>query len=209
MYCIYQITNKLNGKTYIGQHKYVDLDDEYMGSGKLIRYAIKKYGIENFEKEILYSKIQLQATANAMEIFAIEKARKLGKAEYNISKGGNGGDLLTNNPNRDEIIRRRSEARIGFKNTEEAKRHMSVSALKRWEEHPMSDETKEKLRNAIPHEKRVEAAKRGSDYRRRLIRCIETGEVHGCREWRRLGYRADKVCWGLQQTAYGLYFEYV
>ena len=47
VYYIYRITNKINGKTYIGQHKYKKLNDDYMGSGKLIRRAQKKYGIES------------------------------------------------------------------------------------------------------------------------------------------------------------------
>ena len=90
MYYIYRITNKINGKTYIGQHKYKSLNDNYMGSGKLIRRAQKKYSIENFEKEILYSRIQYKATADDMERFAIAKERALGKAEYNITDGGEG-----------------------------------------------------------------------------------------------------------------------
>lgn len=32
MYCIYKITNLINGKTYIGQHKYKKLNDSYMGN---------------------------------------------------------------------------------------------------------------------------------------------------------------------------------
>ena len=93
MYYVYRITNKINSKTYIGQHKYKKLDDNYMGSGKLIRRAQKKYGIENFEKEILYSRIQYKTTADDMEKFAIAKERAIGKAEYNIADGGQGGTL--------------------------------------------------------------------------------------------------------------------
>lgn len=81
MYYIYRITSKINGKTYIGQHKYKYLNDSYMWSGKLIRLAQKKYGTENFIKEILYSNIQYKETADDIEIFAIAKERAIGKSE--------------------------------------------------------------------------------------------------------------------------------
>lgn len=52
-YGIYKITNFANGKMYIGQHTTSNIDDGYMGSGKIIRLALKKYGKENFRKEWL------------------------------------------------------------------------------------------------------------------------------------------------------------
>lgn len=67
-YILYQITNKLNSKIYVGVHKTKDLEDGYMGSGKVIKAAIAKHGIENFEKKIL------KTFNNADDMFAAEAA---------------------------------------------------------------------------------------------------------------------------------------
>lgn len=111
MYCIYRITNKLNGKTYIGQHKYKDLSqDKYMGSGKYILRAISKYGIENFEREILISEVETQEEINELEIKYIELERSYGKSEYNISDGGGAWNLSgTNHPIYGKILIHNSE----------------------------------------------------------------------------------------------------
>lgn len=143
MYCIYRITNKVNGKTYIGQHKYKSLNDNYMGSGILLLKAQKKYGIKNFEKEILYSRIQRKDTADAMEIFAIKKERSIGKAEYNIANGGNGGGSFS-----EETKRKISESHKGKQLSEEHKRKLSESHKGKPSPNkgkPLSEETKRKV----------------------------------------------------------------
>lgn len=50
---IYKTTNLVNGKYYIGMHSTSNLKDGYIGSGKRLKYAIKKYGRSNFKFEVL------------------------------------------------------------------------------------------------------------------------------------------------------------
>lgn len=88
---IYRITNLINGKTYIGQHKINKNEDwlYYMGSGRLIRHSIYKYGVENFSKELVCyadSKDEL----DILERFSIEQELLKGKAEYNINGSDSG-----------------------------------------------------------------------------------------------------------------------
>lgn len=85
-YTIYKITNNLNGKYYIGKHQTKNLNDGYMGSGKLLKRAIKKYGIENFSKEIMF----VYKTENEMNIKEKELVT-LDESNYNLCPGGHGG----------------------------------------------------------------------------------------------------------------------
>lgn len=89
-YLIYKITNVTNGKLYIGAHKTHDIDDGYMGSGKILKRAIEKYGLENFTKDILVlSESQSEMYSKEAEIVNEEWVND--PNTYNLKLGGEGG----------------------------------------------------------------------------------------------------------------------
>lgn len=98
---IYKITNLINNKIYIG--KDTTSDPNYFGSGLLIKRSLKKYGIENFIKEIIYETDDYDELSKK-EIYWIFKYESTNKdIGYNISSGGDGGDTLSNHPDLDII----------------------------------------------------------------------------------------------------------
>lgn len=86
-YIIYRTTNIINGKYYIGKHQTKNLNDGYMGSGKILKYAIKKYGLENFHREILFI-CKDEHHMNILEKILVVPDVEL---NYNLCSGGKGG----------------------------------------------------------------------------------------------------------------------
>jgi len=67
-------------------HQTKNLDDGYMGSGKLLKRAIDKHGLDNFVKEILH------VFDNSSDMIAKEaELVKCDKSTYNLCEGGKGG----------------------------------------------------------------------------------------------------------------------
>lgn len=88
---IYKITNKINNKWYIGKHN--GTDPNYMGSGKLLKRAINKYGLENFHKEILET-CSSEDELNQREIQILSETNApTDPTSYNLATGGTGGNL--------------------------------------------------------------------------------------------------------------------
>ncbi len=189
MWYIYRITNLLDGKTYIGQHRYTSQNDDYFGSGKYLRLAIKKHGRENFKKEILLSRIPDRKSADEAEIKYIKLEREKGKAEYNITKGGEG----FRGHHRKDTKKRISASLMGNQRAkgknlgnQNAKGNVLSEATKR----QMGESRKGNTNNGIT-----------------LIRCIETGEVHRTCEWMKFGYKnAYQVAHGRQKSCKGKHF---
>lgn len=109
---IYKTTNLVNGKFYVGKCMN-DPRDKYLGSGKLLKQAIQKYGEHNFRREIL--QYCAQEDLDDMERIWIERldAKRLG---YNIQDGGTGGWSHV-----------KQNGMLGAKHKEESRQKMSIN----------------------------------------------------------------------------------
>ncbi len=113
-YYLYKITNLINNKIYIGVHKTDNVNDGYMGSGKIIVSAMKKYGSENFKKEIL----EYFDTSDKM----FEKEKEIVNQEflsnsnvYNLRRGGTGGFDFINKIGLQKVARKNANKTLEVK----------------------------------------------------------------------------------------------
>lgn len=88
MYHIVYLTQNLkNNKIYVGVHSTWNLNDGYLGSGNNIKKAIKKYGVENFERIILHFCLEPEH-AYEIEAIIVDKMFLQRTDTYNIAYGG-------------------------------------------------------------------------------------------------------------------------
>ena len=90
MYFIYRITNKLNGKVYVGrttQNPKTRLRQHIagMGFGKKmpIHLAIQKHGIDNFDFEVVYTGFNI-SDAGYAELYFINEYNSIAPNGYNV-----------------------------------------------------------------------------------------------------------------------------
>ena len=131
---IYCIENLINGKVYVGKHSTENLNDGYMGSGKLLNLAIQKYGIEKFRKHVL-SFFDSSEEAFDIERQLVNEEFVANENTYNLIVGGCGFDsarasivgklgALTNLNNPEFIAR----------HVERCKQFMPEENKRRWKE---------------------------------------------------------------------------
>jgi group I intron endonuclease len=127
-YFIYITTNKVNNKKYVGLCKSNKKNvDTYLGSGKLLNKAIKKYGVDNFYRNIIEYHENLDDAIQAEKTFILENGCHISDDWYNIAisfttqgfKGKKQTEkhkfamqkLLTNIPRKEKSKKKQSETR--------------------------------------------------------------------------------------------------
>jgi group I intron endonuclease len=117
---IYLVTNKLNGKQYVGQ---TIVARNRVGHGNLVRQAYKKHGYRNFTYEPICAEIVDRPTLNFMERFWISVMESQAPNGYNIENGGSSKGKVS-----EETKEKLRLAVTGFKHTEETKRKISEAS---------------------------------------------------------------------------------
>lgn len=125
---VYQTTNLINGKIYVGLHKKSNRSvDYYLGSGRLIKSAISKYGRENFDFKILHI-CNNRSEAEIKEAEIVNEEFVLREDTYNLVVGGIGGTGKTISEEHKNAIR---NSKLGISRTQEVKDKVSKTRLLR------------------------------------------------------------------------------
>lgn len=149
---VYMTENLINGKRYIGRDMYNN--PLYLGSGKLLKKAICKYGIENFKKITLQHCNSLDELKFAEEYWIKYYNAATDKTFYNILDGSTGGDSLTNHPDLENIKDKIRKARKTQKINHSAETKKKIGDAQRgekgfWYQKQRSSEINKKVSLAL------------------------------------------------------------
>jgi group I intron endonuclease len=122
-YIVYLTTNLVNGKIYVGVHN--DSRTGYKGSGYALKHAFKKYGKQNFKRQILHYCLEANH-AYELEAQIVDQWFVNRKDTYNLALGGKGGASQS-----DAAKKKLSESRMGMKFSDEHRENIRLSNLGR------------------------------------------------------------------------------
>lgn len=133
---IYLITNKINGKQYVGQTKHT-LEyrwSEHISTSKskrfwLVHKAIAKYGEENFLVETLHI-CETKEEMDFVEMFYIALLNSKAPIGYNLTDGGDGPTGHKHSEASRAKIKKARASQVMLPVTEETRRKMSVGIQK-------------------------------------------------------------------------------
>lgn len=90
---IYKTTCLVTGKFYVGMHSTDDLEDGYLGSGKILGYSIAKHGRENHKRDII-EMCQNREALKLREKDIVNETLLADPLNINLKYGGDGGGKL-------------------------------------------------------------------------------------------------------------------
>ena len=160
---VYLWINKINGKMYIGSHC-GDESDGYFASGIIINRAKEKYGIENFERKILYFEYESEEKLRQTETSYINEYMQKFNSDvlYNMHYHGNGSNY-------------------GKKISNATREKLSIAKKKYYAENPDAKDKHSKILK--------EKWKNDSKYREAIISKRQTNEYREAARKRNLGYK--------------------
>lgn len=168
----YVTTNALNNKKYIGMHSAINVNNSYLGSGVLLKRAIKKYGKEIFKKEVLCV-CESKEIAHENEKKYIEQYNSIQPNGYNIHPNGG---LGLNDYHTEESLEKMSINRSGkpawnkgIKHTEAAIANI-IAGKAKYKGKPGHKHTEEEKRNVgIANSKRIITNKTREKRRKNML----------------------------------------
>lgn len=201
LYFVYKTTNLINGKIYIGIHRTSNIDDGYLGSGKLLLQAIRKYGKENFKREIIeFVDNEDQLCIREAELVTEDFCKN--SNTYNIAVGGGYGSehkngltfrgrrhtpetieklkLFKRKPPTEEAKQKQRDNHFSKRYPEEFKRHVSAIASK-----PKSAEHRRKISETMKKRASIFGSKNKGLVRPKVNcpHCSKSGAIHVMRRF--------------------------
>ena len=158
---VYKTINLINNKFYYGVYDTNRNLKNYLGSGVLLKKAIKKYGEDNF-KRITLKSFDVEDDAYKYEREIITDLLIESDECYNLNIGGHGGKKSHSEETKKKLSKL-AKKRVGAKNPFYGKKHTEKTKLKiSNKKKKMSDETKRKMSLAAKKRYKLNGGIKGS-----------------------------------------------